>query len=51
MVDRGIKTPKWLDCLTHTKCADLGNDKPKDRWAGSPSLALSVSVNQMKITH
>ena len=53
MVNRGLKTQRWLvlwDCLTHMEKASLCNDQRKGRRAGRPSLAMGVSVNQMKIT-
>ena len=53
MVDRSLKTQRWfviLDCLTHMESTGLCNDQPEGRWAGRPSLAMSVSANQMKIT-
>ena len=54
MVDRGLETQRWFviwDCLTHMKNASLCIDQRKGRQVGRPSLAMSVSVNQMKITH
>ena len=54
MVNRGLKTQRGLvrwDCLTHTENASLFHDQRKGRWAGRPSLAMSASINQMKITH
>ena len=54
MVDRGLKTQRWLviqRCLTHMENASLYNDQRKGRWAGRPSLKMGVSAIQMKITH
>ena len=53
MMDRGLKPQIWLviwNCLTHMENASLFNAQPKGRRAGRPSLAMSVSVNQMTIT-
>ena len=53
MVNRGLKTQRWFvtwDCLTHVEDASHCNDQAKGRWAGRSSSAMSVSVNQMKIT-
>ena len=51
MVDRGLKTQRWFviwDCSTHMENAGLRHARPKGHWAVRPSLATTVSVNQMK---
>ena len=54
MVDRSLRTQRWLviwDCLTHVESESLCTDRHEGRWAGRPSLAMSVGANQMKVTH
>ena len=54
MVDRGLKTQRFFviwDGLTHRENASLRNDQPEGRVAIRPSLAMSVSANQMEIAH